>query len=118
MEVQIRLDQTGSPYLIISCDNTDKESFNAQEDAEKLFFTQVAKNGGKFHCVEKGKSLKILVVSNVEKRGFYNFDGNSINPLQPRVTLEPIAAAPPPPAPNPPVQMAPAPDSLLAPPQD
>lgn len=65
MNAVIRLDDNGSPYLVVSYKETgeDGENLTAQQDAEKLFFSKLRQNSGSFHVIPGRENLmKFLVV--------------------------------------------------------
>ncbi|MCX9024674.1 MAG: hypothetical protein OIN85_01095 [Candidatus Methanoperedens sp.] len=63
MEAKIRLDQFGSPYLVISYSERVGDEASAAEDAERLFFQKINSNGGTVHIVSgKERNSRVLLV--------------------------------------------------------
>ena len=69
MNAVIRLDDKGSPYLIVNYDDREGSEETASDDAERLFFTRLNQNGGLLHLVPgKGKQVRMLVTTGTIKR--------------------------------------------------
>jgi hypothetical protein len=69
MNAVIRLDDKGSPYLIVNYDDREGNEETASDDAERLFFTRLNQNGGLLHLVPgKGKQVRMLVTTGSLKR--------------------------------------------------
>ncbi|CAM6004841.1 unnamed protein product [Sphagnum balticum] len=51
MNAVIRLDDKGSPYLIVNYEDREGNEQSASDDAERLFFTHLNQNGGLLHLV-------------------------------------------------------------------
>jgi hypothetical protein len=69
MNAVIRLDDKGSPYLIVNYDDREGDEQTASDDAERLFFTRLNQNGGILHLVPgKGKQVRMLVTTGSLKR--------------------------------------------------
>lgn len=103
MNVKLRLDQNGQPYLVITHTDVDQNESDVEQDALRNFFTQLSQNGASLHVMGNSKKgeTKLLVVSNSEKRGYFRLNGDnqrsqSINHgqivAQP-VTQDPVAQA-------------------------
>lgn len=69
MNAVIRLDDKGSPYLIVNYEDREGNEETASDDAERLFFTRLNQNGGLLHLVPgKGKQVRMLVTTGALRR--------------------------------------------------
>lgn len=76
MNAVIRLDDKGSPYLIVNYEDREGAEQTASDDAERLFFTRLNQNGGLLHLVPgKGKQVRMLVTTGAVKRKYSVTDG-------------------------------------------
>lgn len=89
MNAVIRLDDKGSPYLIVNYEDREGAEQTASDDAERLFFTRLNQNGGLLHLVPgKGKQVRMLVTTGAVKRRADVIESGILGSPAPRETFE------------------------------